>query len=92
MRGGDGFWDEFESARAGRLGARAETRQQYLRHVEELLDVAGHIPTWAVAYAENGFVTTDEVVESIRRIRKVGTIYTKDFSELTGTRAAIITA
>ncbi|HEX5705665.1 MAG TPA: hypothetical protein VFX96_00100 [Pyrinomonadaceae bacterium] len=92
VRGSEDFWDEFESARAGRLGARAETRQQYLRHVEELLDVAGHIPAWAVAYAENGFVSTEEVVESIRRVRKVATIYTKDFSELTGARAAIITA
>ncbi|HYN85071.1 MAG TPA: hypothetical protein VER32_07465, partial [Pyrinomonadaceae bacterium] len=54
VRGGEEFWDEFESARAGRLGARAETRQQYLRHVEELLDVAAHIPAWAIAHAENG--------------------------------------
>lgn len=92
VRGREDFWDEFESARAGRLGARAETRQQYLRHVEELLDVAGHIPAWAVAYAENGFVSTEEVVETVRRVRKVATIYTKDFSELTGARAAIITA
>lgn len=92
VRGGDGFWDEFETARAGRLGARAETRQQYLRHVEELLAAASHIPTWAVAFAESGLVTTEEVVETVRRARRVGTIYTKDFTELMGARAAIITA
>jgi hypothetical protein len=92
VRGADDFWDEFEAARAGRLGARAETRGQYLRHVEELLDVAAHIPAWAVAFTENGPVTTEEVVEAVRRVRKVGTIYTKDFSEMMGTRAAIITA
>ena len=92
MRGGDDFWDEFEGARAGRLGARAETRQQYLRHVEELLGAASHIAAWAVAFTENGLLTTEEVVETIRRVRKVGTIYTKDFSEMTGARAAIITA
>lgn len=92
IRGNDGFWDEFEGARAGRLGARAETRQQYLRHVEELLEVASHIHVWAVAYAENGHVTTEEIIEAVRRTRKVGTIYTKDFTELLGARAIVITA
>jgi hypothetical protein len=92
VRGGDDFWDEFEGAREGRLGARAETRQQYLRHVEDLLDAASHIPVWAVAHVENGFATTEELVETVRRLRRVGTIYTKDFSELSGARAAIITA
>ncbi len=92
MRGGDDFWDEFEGAQAGRLGARAESRQQYLRHVEELLSAASHIPAWAVAFSENGLLTTEEVVETIRHVRKVGTIYTKDFSEMMGARAAIITA
>jgi hypothetical protein len=92
VRGGDGFWDEFEGARAGRLGARAETRQQYLRHVEELLSAAAHIPSWAVAFAEDGHVNAEEVVETIRRARKVGTVYTKDFAELMGARAVMVTA
>lgn len=92
LRGSDDFWDEFEGARAGRLGARAETRQQYLSHVEELLGVASHIPAWAVAFTDNGPINTEEIVETIRRVRKVGTIYTKDFTELMGARAAIITA
>src|SRR5919107_764181 len=70
VRGGDGFWDEFEGARAGRLGARAETRQQYLRHVEELLSAAAHIPAWAVAFTEDGLVNTEEMVETIRRGRR----------------------
>ncbi len=92
IRGGDGFWDEFEGAHEGRLGARAETKQQYLRHVEELLDIAAHLPSWAVAHVENGFISTEDLVETMRRVRKVGTIYTKDFSELMGARASIITA
>ena len=92
IRGGDDFWDEFEERRAGRLGARAGTRAQYLRHVEELLSAAAHIPVWAVAFSPDGHATTEEVVETVRRIRKVGTVYTKDFSELTGARAAIVTA
>lgn len=92
VRGGDAFWDEFEGAREGRLGTRVETRQQYLHHVEELLEAALHLPVWAIAHAEEGFLSTDELVDTIRRVRKVETIYTKDFSELLGVRAAIITA
>ncbi len=92
VRGGDGFWDDFEAGREGRLGARAETRQQYLRHVEDLLNASTNFPACAVAHVENGLVSTDELVEIVRRTRRVGTIYTKDFSELTGARAVIITA
>ena len=92
LRGTDDFWEEFEGARAGRLGTRVETRQQYLHHIEELLDAARHLPSWAVAHAEDGFLSTDELVETIRRLRRVKTVYTKDFSELMGVRASIITA
>jgi len=92
VRGADDFWDDFEREREGRLGARAETRRQYLHHVEELLKAADKIPSWAIAHAENGSLPTEELVETIRRLRRVGTVYTKDFSELLGTRAVIITA
>jgi len=92
VRGGGDFWDEFEETAASRLGARAETRRQYLRHLEELLDAAGHIPAWAIAHTDDRLVSTEELVETLRRLRRVGTIYTKDFSELTGARATIITA
>ncbi|HEV7842630.1 MAG TPA: hypothetical protein VGO69_02990 [Pyrinomonadaceae bacterium] len=92
LRGEDGFWDELESARAGRLGAFVATRQQYLRLVEDLLQTAAHLPIWAIAHADNGFISTNELVQTVNRVRKVETIYSKDFSELLGTRAAIITA
>jgi hypothetical protein len=91
VRGGAEFWDEFDAERAGRLGGRVETRQQYLRLVEELLEAAAHLKTWAIAHTEGGSTTTEELVETIRRVRKVETIYTKDFSELLGARATIIT-
>jgi len=32
------------------------------------------------------------LIETIGRLRRVGTIYTKDFTELTGARAVIVTA
>jgi hypothetical protein len=92
VRGGDGFWDELEKARAGRLGTSVATKQQYLRFIEDLLQVALHLPAWAIAHAEDGFISTNDLVETINRVRKVETIYTKDFSELTGLRATIITA
>ena len=92
MRGDGEFWDEFERSREGRLGARAEARRQYLRHVSELLDAASHVPAWAVALVDNGFLSTEELVETVRDLRRVGTIYTKDFTELNGARAVIVTA
>jgi hypothetical protein len=92
LRGSDDFWDEFEKRRVGRLGVPVETRQQYLHLVEDLLETALHLPKWAIAHVENGFISTADLVDSIAQVRKVETIYTKDFSELTGIRASIITA
>jgi hypothetical protein len=92
LRGGDDFWDEYERQRAGRLGSYVETKQQYLLLIEEILHTAAHLPTWAIAFTEDGFVQTEDLAETIGRVRKVESIYTKDFSELTGTRAVLITA
>ncbi len=92
VRGSADFWRDYEEVRARQLGARTETRQQYLRHLEDLLRQAAHIKTWAISHVEHGLVSTEELVEIVRSVRKVETIYTKDFSELTGARAAIITA
>lgn len=92
LRGGDDFWTDVETARNGRLGMPVETKSQYLRLFEETLRTASHIKNWAIAHVERGFISTQELVEVIGRIRRVDTIYTKDFSELTGTKAVIITA
>lgn len=92
LRGGDAFWMETEAAQTGKLGASVETKSQYLRLVEDALRAAAHIPRWAVAHVEDGFVSTQEIVEAMTRVRRVDTIFTKDFSELTGTKAVIITA
>jgi hypothetical protein len=92
LRFGDDFWNDLETAQTGRLGALVETKYQYLRHLEEILQTASHIPVWAIAHVEDGFVSSQEVVETIARIRRVDTIFTKDFSELSGTKAVIITA
>lgn len=92
LRGGDEFWPEVEARQAGRLGTLCETKSQYLRLVEEMLSAASHIRTWAISQTDDGYVTTQELVETIGNVRRVDTIYTKDFSELTGAKAVIITA
>jgi hypothetical protein len=92
LRGGDDFWSDLEFRQASRLGTLVETKSQYLRLLEEFLRTASHIKTWAIAHIEDGFITTQELVETIGHIRRVDTIFTKDFSELTGTKAVIITA
>lgn len=92
LRGGDHFWDEFEKVKAGQLGGPVQSKQQYLGFVEDLLHTAAHIPTWAIAHIENGFISGEQLVETVGRIRKVDAVYSKDFSDLLGVRASIITA
>ncbi len=92
INGGDEFWSETELAFAGKLGTHTQTKSQYLHMIEDLLHSASHLPAWAIAHVEDHFISTQDVVEAIGRVRKVETIFTKDFSELTGTKAVIITA
>lgn len=92
LRGGADFWDEIESENAGKLGTLIETKSQYLHLLEETLRSASHIPVWTIAHVEDGFISAQDIVEVVGRMRRVDTIFTKDFSELTGTKAVIITA
>ncbi|MGI8467196.1 MAG: hypothetical protein ACR2N3_01965 [Pyrinomonadaceae bacterium] len=92
IRGNDDFWNDSEKLQTGGFGARIETKTQYLQLVENILQTASHIPQWAIAHTEDGFISTQEVVETINRVRRVETIFTKDFSELTGAKAVIITS
>ena len=92
LQGGDHFWSDFESKTAGMLGAPVQSKQQYLGFVEDLLQRAAQIPSWALMHTENGFISGEELVDTVSRIRKVDAVYTKDFSDLLGVRASIITA
>ena len=92
LRGSDDFWIDFERGRQARLGSRVQSKQQYLGFVEDLLRTASHIPEWAIAHTENGFISNDELVEKISRVRKVSSIYSKDFSDMLGVRASVIIA
>jgi hypothetical protein len=92
LRGGAEFWNDLERAGAGKLGTLTETKSQYLRLIEETLLAAKNISVWAIAHVEDGFVSGQDIAETVGRIRRVDTIYTKDFSELSGAKAVIITA
>jgi hypothetical protein len=92
LRGDDNFWIDFERGRQARLGSPVQSKQQYLGFVEDLLRTASHIPVWAIAHTENGFISNDELVEKISRVRKVASIYSKDFSDMLGVRASMIIA
>jgi hypothetical protein len=92
IRENDEFWDLLESEQTGKLGTHIETKFQYLRLVEDILKTATHIENWAIAHVEDGFISTQDIVEVISNVRRVDTIFTKDFSELTGTKAVMISA
>ena len=92
IRRGNDFWSDLEISVRGKLGAATETKSQYLHLLEETLQRASHMRTWAIAHVEDGFIQTQDIVNTIARIRRVDTIYTKDFTELTGTKAVIIVA
>jgi hypothetical protein len=92
LRGGDDFWESAESEQSGKLGMPTETKSQYLRLLEETLRTASHITNFAIAHVESGSIMTQDLLETIGKVRRVEAVYTKDFSELTGTKAVIITA
>jgi len=92
LQGSDDFWEEMEKVRVGKLGSRVQSKQQYLGFVEDLLHTAAHIPVWAISLTENGFISNDDLVDAIGRVRKVDAVYSKDFSDLLGMRASIVTA
>jgi hypothetical protein len=92
LRVGSGFWSEMEKTQAGKLGAPADTKSQYLRFLEDSLTIASNIKHWAVCGTEGGLITTQDIVDTVSKIRRVEAIYTKDFSELLGKKAVIVTA
>ena len=92
LRVGNGFWNEVGKTQAGKLGGQADTKSQYLRYLEDTLSIASNIRHWAICGAEGGLLSTQDIVDTVSKIRRVEAIYTKDFSELTGKKAVIVTA
>ena len=92
IRGGDYFWEDMNKSVSGKFGSPTQTKSQYLHLLEDLLRTASHIEKWAISHIEDGLVQTSDIIETIGRVRRVETVYTKDFSELTGMKSVIITA
>jgi hypothetical protein len=93
VRGHDEFWDEWQAAQRGKLGDAVIAKQHYLQLVGNFLASAKHIPKWAIAHAEDGFVSVAELGEVISQYRRIEVTYNKDFSDvLGGLNAYIIVA
>ncbi|MEZ5344352.1 MAG: hypothetical protein R2681_02245 [Pyrinomonadaceae bacterium] len=92
VRRSDTFWNDLEFAQRGKLGTHIETKSQYLSLIVEVFKTAQHIDLWAIEHVEDGFIQSQDIVEAVSEVRRVDTIFSKDFSELMGTKAVIITA
>ena len=92
LRGSTDFWAELEADGWVKMLRAVETKSQYTRLISDLLDRSGHFKQWAICLIDSGFISPQEVAEIVGKHRAVSAIYTKDFSELTGKKAVIITA
>jgi hypothetical protein len=92
-RGEGDCWDSLIEAQRGRLGDSVVAKESYLQLAGNFLARATHIPKWAIAHAEDGFLTAAEVGDLVKAFRPVEVVYSKDFSDvLGGLRAYIIVA
>lgn len=92
LRESDNFWEELELSFENKLNSRVETKSQYLNLLKDFLETASNIDKWAISHVENDFISTQELIETVSKVRRVETVFTKDFSELTGKKAIILTA
>lgn len=77
-------WDTLIAGQRGRLGDNVISKEQYFELIRNFLAEAKHIPKWAIAHADDGFVTAAEMGEIIKQFRPVEVAYNKDFSEIRG--------
>ena len=76
----------------GAFGSMPASKSQRIRSLEEMLTIASNMRHWAIAHSEGGALTTQDIIDVVTKLRRVDKVYTKDFSELTGIKASIITA
>lgn len=67
-------------------------KTSFLRDTEDLFARSLHFPRIALAHTADGYLSVEELADTVRAVRAVEAIYTKDFSEFSGSRAAIIIA
>ncbi len=90
VRGTDGEWDALIENQRGRLGDNVVSKEHYLQLVSNFLARAKHIPQWAIAHTEDGFVSAAEIGETIKQFRRIDVTYNKDFSDVVGGRNTFI--
>jgi hypothetical protein len=92
LRGSDGFWPDLEDGPRSKFGPVFETKSQFLQSLEETLQIGSNIRHWAISHVEGGPVSTQDIMDTVGRIRRVDAVYTKDFTELLAGKAVVITA
>jgi hypothetical protein len=93
VRGEPESWEEMVASRRGKLGGTMISKQRYLELIGGFLARAEHIPKWAIAHADEGFLTVSELVATVKTFRPVEAVYSKDFSSvLVGRHAYVIVA
>ncbi len=96
IRGSSQAWDSLTqeiSQGRGSFGDQIVSKGRYLDLIGHFLENAKHIPKWAIAHPEDGFVTAAEMGELIKSFRPVEVTYAKDFSEVSeGLNTYIIVA
>ncbi|HMV51890.1 MAG TPA: hypothetical protein PLD20_00660 [Blastocatellia bacterium] len=84
VRGTDEAWDRLIASQRGRLGDDVASKEHYLQLVGNFLSRAKHIPQWAIAHTEDGFLNAAEMGNVIKQFRRVEVTYNKDFSDVIG--------
>jgi hypothetical protein len=90
VRGSGEAWDQIIAGQRGRLGDSVVSKEHYLQMVSNFLARAKHIPQWAIAHTEDGFITAAEMGDVIKQFRRVEVSYNKDFSDVVGGRNTFI--
>ncbi len=90
VRGHGEAWHEMIANQRGKLGDDVVSKEYYLQLAGNFLARAKHIPQWAIAHTEDGFVTAAEIGDVIKQFRRVDVTYNKDFSDVIGGRNTFI--
>ncbi len=90
VRGTGGDWEAMIANQRGRLGDDVRSKEHYLQLISNFLARAKHIPQWAIAHTEDGFVSAAEIGYVIKQFRHIDVTYNKDFSDVVGGKNTFI--
>jgi len=90
VRGTADDWEPLITNQRGKLGDDVMSKEHYLQLISNFLTRAKHIPKWAIAHTEDGFISAAEVGNVIKQFRRIDVIYNKDFSHVVGGRNTFV--